>query len=307
MSEDLQHNEILARYLNREISEDQLLQESEGLEEFVKLAKLADNLEVPAEKTASQAWERLSENISKEEKEVAPVKPLWSNTTKIFSRVAAVGLILVMSYFVWPKETRISTRLDQQEEVNLPDGSTVSLFSTTSLSYKKGKWDKSRELELDGEAFFEVTEGNSFVVHTELGEVEVLGTSFNVFQRDDEFEVLCFTGKVKVQTGEKSVLLLPGEKSILTKDALVKAEMEPGLEQPAWQSGKINIENASVSDLADLIERYYGYKVTYEKGIESKVSGVFLTQDLENALKVICDPIELNYIFEGNRAIHLSR
>ena len=72
-------------------------------------------------------------------------------------------------------------------------------------------------------------------------------------------------------------------------------------------TGNLRLQNASIEDVADLIERYYGYTVAVNKGIDSRISGVFLTQNLEEALKVICDPIELNYIFENNRTIRLSR
>ncbi|MCI4669401.1 MAG: FecR domain-containing protein [Bacteroidia bacterium] len=310
MSEDLPHIEILARYLNREITEDQLLNESEGLEELVRIAKLSESLEVPNATAMSAAWTKFSSRIAEEEKaKPAVVKSMkrafpW---TRVMSIAAAIGAILIATYLILPKETTIETSYGESNLVSLPDGSEVNIFAASEMSFNKGKWEKSRELDLSGEAYFKVKKGKSFTVHTPNGDVRVLGTSFNVYQRNDNFEVVCFTGKVEVSSNGQKTILTPGEKAILSGSALDKSSLDPSQKEPAWISGKVRFENASLSEISEMFERYYGYKLTFDAEVESKMSGIFLTQDLENAIKVICDPIELNYIFENNRTIHLSR
>lgn len=310
MSEDLPNNEILARYLNREITEDQLLQKSEGLDEFVRLAKMAETLEVPNSTATSTAWARFSKKIVEEEQaKKVVVKPMrrGASRAKFFSIAAAIAGILMVSYFLIPKETSISTNLDQTSMATLPDGSEVSMFASSEITYNKRNWDKDRELDLEGEAFFKVKKGEAFTVHTPKGDVTVLGTSFNVFQRDDMFEVVCYTGKVSVSSNNQTEILTPGEKAILSGSDLSKTQQEGNASEPAWMSGLIQLKNASLSDISELYERYYGYKLTYDSNLEVPFKGVFLTTDLKKSIEVICDPIDLNYIFEDNRTIHLSR
>lgn len=310
MSEGLPNIEILARYLNREISEDQLLQESEGLDEFVRLAKMAETLEVPGETATSTAWARFSKRVGEEKQaEQTIVKPLGQapQRTRILSIAAAIGALLIAAFLLMPGETNIETGFGQNETVSLPDGSEVNIFASSELSYKKGNWENKRELELEGEAFFNVQKGESFTVHTPQGDVRVLGTSFNVFQRGEQFEVVCYTGKVEVSSKGQKEILTPGEKAILSGQDLSKGSFDESAKEPAWMSGKVKVENASLSDISKMFERYYGYQLEFDPSLETTFSGVFLTQDLKKSLKVICDPIELNYIFEDNRTILLSK
>jgi Fe2+-dicitrate sensor, membrane component len=65
----------------------------------------------------------------------------------------------------------------------------VNLNSSSQLSYSKNKWDSKREVTLNGEAFFKVSKGSTFDVITLNGKVSVLGTQFNVKQRENYFEV----------------------------------------------------------------------------------------------------------------------
>ena len=73
--------------------------------------------------------------------------------------------------------------------VTLPDGSKVNLNADSRLTYKPYQWIISRNVELEGEAFFEVKQGKRFSVKSNQNKVNVLGTSFNIFSRPGNYRV----------------------------------------------------------------------------------------------------------------------
>ena len=108
--------------------------------------------------------------------------------------------ILTLTYLSSCGDKTISTS-DEFEQVELPDGSLVSLNKESSISYSNSF--DPRIVKLTGEAFFSVTEGdNPFQVVTENGEVTVLGTEFNVSSRLDKIVVEVKNGEVKLKTGK---------------------------------------------------------------------------------------------------------
>ena len=146
----------------------------------------------------------------------------------------------------------------------LPDGSTVILNADSELSYTASDFDQAREVTLKGEAFFEVTPGSPFLVKGEQGSVEVLGTSFNAYFRNQQLEVSCFTGSVKVSTGESSHMLEPGQ---LTKSG----ESEP-LSKPAtfdqnkvasWRTGEFYFDQVPLSEVLQELQRQFDLEIVY--------------------------------------------
>ena len=111
----------------------------------------------------------------------------------------------------------------QRSKVKLPDGSIVNLNSQSTLIFPKEFSDTIRQVELSGEAFFDVVrdESKPFIVKTNNLETKVLGTTFNVraFSDESEINVSLVTGKVMVKNindidNSDKQILLPGEKQI---------------------------------------------------------------------------------------------
>ena len=105
----------------------------------------------------------------------------------------------------------IITAVGNSETVSIFDGSTIKLAPHSSLSYNSVLYFFNRKVTLEGNALFNVIPGNSFTVNSPNGEVSVLGTSFNIIDREDYFNVVCFTGKVAVKANKQEVILKPLE------------------------------------------------------------------------------------------------
>ena len=97
--------------------------------------------------------------------------------------------------------------------ITLPDGSKVILNAGTTITYPNAFVSKNREVEINGEAFFEVAHDaeHPFIVKANQINVEVLGTQFNVkaYEEDDWIEVSLSEGKVEVQSKDKKKKNLP--------------------------------------------------------------------------------------------------
>ncbi|MEP1033814.1 FecR domain-containing protein [Ekhidna sp.] len=259
-------------------------------DELGDFLKKASHARVPHSKTKEDIWNNIDEEISKEKKASIP---LWTYIS------IAASLLLIATFVFLLNDTRpptiisTNTLVAESKSIDLPDGSQVILNANSSISYNE-EW--NREVNLDGEAFFEVVEGGKFLVKTSIGSVEVLGTSFNVFSRDSIFEVACKTGKVKVDIPTKSVseLITPGQSIRLDADTVRKTTMDKEL-VGRWQAGVFYFSDQRLSDVLREVERQFDVEVTLPDTIDYMFNGYFTNKNIESALEMVCLPLGLAY------------
>ncbi len=226
------------------------------------------------------------------------------NWYKPLLRIAAVIAISLGVYYTFfsTNLTEINTLAGEKTEINLPDESVVQLNAYTEIAYNEGKWDDKREVQLDGEAFFKVAKGKTFDVHTEDGIVTVVGTQFNVKQRENYFEVKCFEGKVRVTTETSNHLLIAGQTVSLIND-----EITSGLTsytQPQWINNTSVFEAVPLKEVLDELERQFNVEIQVEVVDTSRLfTGGFQHENLENALKMVTEPMNLTYIIVNSNQV----
>lgn len=152
-------------------------------------------------------------------------------------------------------------------EATLPDGTRVRINAQSSLTLAEGFGGKSREVKLDGEAFFEVAHDSRrpFRVHTGNACVSVKGTTFNVRSYGDEEEITVslLEGAVVLNTPESEVALTPGLCGVVSRTGN-GIELKPLTPMAsAWIDGKYMFEDKSVPEILHNIERNYGVHFTY--------------------------------------------
>ena len=150
------------------------------------------------------------------------------------------------------------------DKVELMDGTIVYLNQGAKLSYPKTFDSGSRELNLGGEAFFEVKRDTKrpFIVHTSNSKVEVLGTSFNVDADEDKTEVAVATGKVSVENivNQKSSILTPDQSATVT-DNEVTVFRTVDSNYLAWKTGVFKFENTGLPQVIHELKEFYGDKI----------------------------------------------
>jgi transmembrane sensor len=191
---------------------------------------------------------------------------------------AAVALLVVAGAAAWwvgnPLEVRHQTAYGQTKQVQLPDGSLVTLNANSELAYRRG-WEKSRdrEVRLQGEAFFDVAHrpavgGAKFVVRAAGVRVEVLGTQFNVFNRHENVKVSLNRGKIRLQLaqadGTKALDMAPGQMVEVTKANQVVSPVPVDAEKlSSWRRQKLTLDNVPLSEVASMITENYGYAIVF--------------------------------------------
>lgn len=196
-------------------------------------------------------------------------KSLKSNRRIWLSRVAAVFLLLMMAFGAWKMWSpqplnQVSTEFGKTKTFELSDGSQVVLNANSNLEYA-ADWDKNatREVWLKGEAFFEVqhTANQKFVVHTDRGDVEVLGTKFNVMQRSSDFNVTLVSGKVQLSLPNKTKINLQPNDQVRINNRTIDHHQVDVETVTAWRYNKMVFKNATIESIVVRLENDFGWEV----------------------------------------------
>lgn len=202
-----------------------------------------------------------------------PVNKFNLFTSLPFKVACSVSLLLTMSFFGYRyydslQIITIANTTEIVKEIVLPDGSKVSLRPASTIAYHKN-YSKIRNVELQGEALFQVTKDKQhpFTVETKNSKVTVLGTIFSVraFPNETYTKALLKEGSVKfADNNEKvSVVLKPGEEVKLndgsTKLNVIKVKnIDNAL---AWQSHNFKFENETLEDIILVISDAFNKKI----------------------------------------------
>lgn len=242
-----------------------------------------------------------------------------------YFKIAAVFLIFIISSAVIinaidtvvPQEAELAGKkilkkealIGQKLKIQLPDGTRVILNSGSALSFPEKFDDATREVNLTGEAFFEVSPdiNRPFKVYSGSSVTTVIGTVFNINDRNEGVaEVTLTEGKVKVsllQKYENDVVLVPGEMAIassLSGSLLIK-EVDIS-EITSWKDGVIIFKKKQLSDIFSQLENWYNVKIEVDKRLkcDRDVSGVFNNENLENILSGLSFSFDFQFEIKGD-------
>jgi len=156
-----------------------------------------------------------------------------------------------------------------QYQLILADGSKVWINSASSLRYPTAFSSKTREVYLDGEAYFEVAHNanSPFKVKTAKAEVQVLGTHFNVNAYPDEAtcKTTLLEGSVKVKTPTGDQIIKPGQQDVASSDGSQIVDSNVDLEEEvAWKDGLFFFKDAGIQEIMRQACRWYDLKVAYD-------------------------------------------
>jgi ferric-dicitrate binding protein FerR (iron transport regulator) len=293
------------------------------------------NIEVSVDSKAafsrhmSKVGPRLSLETENATKSAEPAKVV--SIKKSFLRITAVAasiLLVVLSVFFFTNKGNNGT-VDKTTAVNLvtakyglkkklllPDGTQVWLNSGSSITYSKNFSTTHRELQLTGEAFFDVVKDvkHPFIIHTKVMDVKVLGTAFNIRSYPDEgtTETSLVRGRVQIilhQNPSKNLFLNPNDKVIIQNASLdIEKELSAKVAEPkvvltqmhqlqqdstsfetSWVSNKLSFDNETLGHIALKLERWFDVKVKIqdESLKAGTYYGVFDEENLEEVLTAL--------------------
>jgi ferric-dicitrate binding protein FerR (iron transport regulator) len=261
-----------------------------------------------------RAWNKL-EPLLDEQPSLIPFQ--FISKSKVYAIAAMLLLITTTStlfYSFYLEELNYETKFGETKKLILPDQSVVYLNGNSKLSFKK-RWlnFQDREVKVEGEAFFSVqhklNNQKFFVRMTNHSSVEVLGTEFNIQNRDNDTKVTLNSGKIKFHIGDnqdenkKTILMKPGElieyessSNSLTKK-IVEAEIHS-----SWKNSKLIFEKTELKEIVNLIKNTYGLniKLNDPELFKMKVSGSAPSQNIDILVRGLSEIFELKLIVKGD-------
>ncbi len=297
----MKREDLIKKWLDNELNVQELeaFKQLEDYDDLVQLSNSVMQFKAPEYNTSEELNAALQHINSKQRSK---------NWLRPVLRIAAIlALSFSVYYYTTTLDTNISTLAAQKTEIQLPDASQVLLNASSTLTYNKSDWETNRDVTLEGEAFFKVTKGSKFSVNTSTGTVTVLGTQFNIKQRNNYFEVICYEGSVKVTHNTNIVILKPGNSFLLIDGKIIAKEKETA-SNPSWINNESSFKSMPFAYVIREFERQYNVTInTQDIDLKQLFTGSFVHNDKELALKSITLPLNLNYSLQNNKAIVLSR
>lgn len=202
----------------------------------------------------------------------------------------------------------LSTEIKETKECLLPDGSKVWLNQSSEIRYPEIFTGDTREIYLEGEAFFEIAPNadKPFIIHANNTQTRVVGTSFGIRanKKSEEVIVTVSTGIVNLLAEGKSehIQLRHGEQGICNIDEKkLEKNTNPDLNYLAWKTKVLVFKQSSLTEVAKVIEDVYQTPVS----VNSSVDGLHLTSTFDQlSLDEILQIIEITL---GIKAEHNSQ
>lgn len=220
-------------------------------------------------------------------------------------RVAALFLLPLLTaagmYFYMSRNRSssapliISVERGQKANIILPDGSKAWLNSQSKLTYSADYNVNKRELQLDGEAYFEVAHNpqKPFIVKSSDICVEALGTAFGVkaYDEDNLISSILMRGKVRVTTPDGESILVPNERVMYDKAAHKRthSKVRNATDFTGWIHNELRFENESLEEIAKNIQRIYNVEIVFatENIKNQRYTGTVNNNSLESVLNII--------------------
>ena len=315
-----QYAETLAKYLSGEMSEIELSDfESEiavseenktSIEKMKKQWTAMKGYKEQKSPDTRNAWNKLHNRLEEEKLIPNQLTEVNRRLVPLFMRAAAVILILLgvsaVIYLQMNRKPSIElVRLDTGNEKNtliktLNDGSVIYIAQNSLFSFPKEFENKSRNVELKGEAFFDIASNpeKPFIIETDEAFIEVLGTAFNVKTKNGKgFELIVDRGKVKVtlkNDPSHSELVVAGEKINEVKNSLVKTKHAAN-QANIWYKLRMHFKDESLLNIISVLNRNFNttFAVAEKETGTRKLTVTFNNETAETMSELICVTLNL--------------
>ena len=239
-----------------------------------------------------------------------PKKNNWKLIYRVAASILIFSSIIVGIYnYAMPNQESIISEVKLVEKVSLPgqkvsttlsDGTIVKMNADSKLIVPSRFNETSREVTLEGEAFFDVTrnEEHPFIIKTGSVRIRVLGTSFNVKAYEDEtLAVSVRTGKVAViHQNDQSIQLVQDQVVYLKDDKLIKSQISDSENPFAWTDQQLVFKDQSLDRVLKNISRWYGYQVKQDRKF---IKDKNFTAHYDNpTLNELLDVLSFVYVFK---------
>lgn len=238
-------------------------------------------------------------------------KQISNSSSNSWMKYVAIGLILSFgAYYLLNSNTEsineVTPQIYQAENtikpVELMDGSTITLNSGAVVS-EMTDFTKIRQVELKGEAFFDISPDKDRPFRVKLKDdlfVEVLGTSFNIINTEDQFDISVESGHVELKTLGRTISLYKGDAVKLYKGTYAKYKQKSN-NYLSWMNKELTFKNMPINAVLNDVSSHF--KANFElsskvKNSDCNLSSSFSTENLDQILEELSKIVELSYTKE---------
>lgn len=312
--EGLRTEALIAIWNSRQVS---AIQKKEAYNRHMQ--RLSNHLSEPV-----LQYENVEVSDTLEEEQTNVIRP---SKLKRIVWLSGIAASLILGFFIFSTiagnknekksnaRNTVSTKRGSKSKVSLPDGTQVWLNADSRITYNENFQGKIREVELTGEAFFDVVrdETRPFIIHTSSIDVKVLGTAFNVrsYAEEKNTETSLIRGSVEItllkSPDMKKIILKPNDKLIvnnqevtlvnskdkvknnspvLTLGKIHYKEEDSSAVETLWTKNKLAFDKETLEEIALKIERWYDVKliITDEKLKKEFYTATFEDETLQEVM-----------------------
>jgi len=269
--------------------------------EYQMLARLWHQQEIKVvDFDSDKAWQSMQQIIKGQQK--TKTITLIPGLIRLAAAVTIfiMGAIAVYYYQIYlpehlPKTVQIINQ-EQGKNITLLDGTKVWLNKNATISYPKSFSAKTRNVKLNGEAFFQVVKDQEhpFIIKTKHSNIEVVGTSFNVRVSEDITLINVKNGRVKVstKTSHNYAVINAGYSAKIEKNSITPFKTEnPNF--ISWKTGSFKFHNTPLQQVIEDLNTYYTKTITInqDKPVKCSLTAQFnqtSLQDIMNIIKLTC-------------------
>lgn len=278
--------------------------------------------ESPPARLQQDTWEKIYANTNPHQSSDNSIR---KNQYWLAASVLLLAAGLSVYFLYLSAQVSYHTTYGETKTIVLPDSSVITLNANSSIHFTTN-WEeqKVREIWLEGEAFFEVrqipiADDSSgmrlpFVVHSHNMDVEVLGTTFNVKDRESYSEVVLNTGKVSVTPKQSQevapIAMLPGDWLAYSTD---RQEWKIQHINPeiytSWRNKELIFDEMKLKEIAQILEETYGYSITIEQAevANYEFTGKIRSDEIELLIPMLERSFGLEIQQSGNDIKFLKR
>lgn len=229
--------------------------------------------------------------------------------------------LIVVAMRDYPAEFKkvIYTERGVKGFIVLPDSSKVWLNSDTKIVFPEKFIGATREVELEGEAYFSVVSDSlrPMIVSTKKGmKIKVMGTEFNLRSYDNEERVVAslYSGKIDLLYGgsaqkEGVKRIQPNEQAMITGNLIKIVTPKAIADHAAWKEGRLIFDSAKMEDVVKELERWHGVEIVVEdpKILSYSISATFNAESIVQIMDMIKYCILIDYRVESNKVYIFGR
>lgn len=334
--------DILKKFFRNECSEKEIEQLSHWMndeneqaeivylmdEMWQKAKRLSENIDIDSKKLFNQIQQEIDRLENKPEHRQSHIRHYLLNDKNVFRKMAKIAavfllpaLLLTAGYYLVNHHSQNKIAFNtvivpngQKKVITLSDGTRVWVNSGSTFRYPQTFKGKNREVQLTGEAFFDVTHNQKhpFIVSTNEVNIKVLGTAFNVSAYPDGHSITTTLVRGRVVAYRKSasetlgnrVFLFPGQEAKYSSaEHRFTVSTVNTRNTGSWKSGNLMFNNTPLTEVVKKLNRWYNVNIQIQDTtIEMYLYSVsFKNKPLETVEEILSEITPIKFVKSGSQ------